>query len=130
MTDATPATKLELQVVSLRAIARHALAELHRAESEGVRLDCESLSIRLGIRHSDARAVLTNLHREGLYDVMRRSLTLAGIAHGLRFAEQELPAPRRAEAARASRAEAAPRGQPPVALALDELPPQSTASAA
>lgn len=85
------------------AIAIHLLKAMTRAQRDARLLDLEQLSSEVGVRRSDARRVLSSLHREGLVDVLRMRPTLAGFAIGAAVADETLSPLRRPRAV-ASRA--------------------------
>ena len=85
-------------------VAAHVLRAMARAQSEGHRLDLESLCEEIGVRRGDVRAVLSSLHREGFVDVLRMQLTLRGFALGRSLGKRRLAAIRRPGLAAASAA--------------------------
>jgi hypothetical protein len=72
-------------------LARHILHHLVRAQLGGQRLDLQELVDLVHVRRGDVRATLTLLHQQGLYDVVRRRLTLLGFAIGVKIGAESLP---------------------------------------
>jgi hypothetical protein len=62
-----------------------------RAQLGGHRLDLQDLVEMVKVRRGDVRATLTLLHQQGLYDIMRRRLTLLGFAIARKVDAQSLP---------------------------------------
>jgi len=67
------------------------LFHLAQAHKVGRRPNLQELVSLVKVRRVDVRATLTLLHRQGLYDVLRYRLTLAGFALGVAQREAELP---------------------------------------
>jgi Mn-dependent DtxR family transcriptional regulator len=86
-------------VFSRQSLAEHILRAMSLAQREGRRVDLEGLTAELGARRGDVRGTLSALHRQGLVDVTKMSLTLAGFALGARFASRPA-SPLRTPAAR------------------------------
>jgi DNA-binding IscR family transcriptional regulator len=82
------------------ALALHLVRALARAQHEGRLHDLETLTAELRVRRGDVRSVVSALHREGLVDALRMRLSLRGFALGRALEKAELPALRRAVAAR------------------------------
>jgi Mn-dependent DtxR family transcriptional regulator len=78
--------------MSPRLLALHVLRTLAQAQRAGRRLSFEEVAASLRVRRTDVRASLSRLHREGLVDVPRLRLTLAGFALGRALRDVELPA--------------------------------------
>lgn len=76
---------------SPEAIAHHLLVALRAASERAERTNLDELSRELGIRKAEARAVLSELDRRGLVDVLRMHLTLVGF--GVAEALKNKPAP-------------------------------------
>ncbi len=72
-------------------LALHLLFHLAQQHKAGRRLDLQELVSLVKVRRGDVRATLTILHRQGLYDVLRCRLTLAGFAIGLGQRAEQLP---------------------------------------
>lgn len=72
-------------------LALHVLHHLAQAQLEGKRADIQQLVSVLGVRRTDIRSILSALHKQDLYDVLRGTLTLSGFAVGVRLATTELP---------------------------------------
>ena len=72
-------------------LARHLLHHLAQAQKAGRRLNLQELVSTVKVRRVDVRATLTVLHQQGLYDVLRYRLTLAGFALGMAQRAAELP---------------------------------------
>jgi hypothetical protein len=72
-------------------LALHLLFHLAQAHKVGRRPNLQELVSLVKVRRADVRATLTILHRQGLYDVLRYRLTLAGFAIGLAQRAAELP---------------------------------------
>lgn len=85
------------------AVAIHLLKAMTRAQRDDRLVDVSDLASDIGVRRSDARRILSALHREGLVDVLRMRVTLAGFAIGSALADQRLT-PLRSERPAASRA--------------------------
>lgn len=77
---------------SPEAIAHHLLVALRAAGERGARTNVDELSRELGIRKAEARAVLSELDRRGLVDVLRMHLTLVGFGVAETLARRPLPA--------------------------------------
>jgi DNA-binding GntR family transcriptional regulator len=80
-------------------LAQHLLFHLVRAQLGGQRLELQELVDLVKVRRGDVRATLTVLHQQGLYNVLRRSLTLVGFGLGVKLAKQQLPELRPAKVA-------------------------------
>lgn len=87
----------EDQAPSPEVIAIHVMREMTIAQEDGRRITALDLSEKLGVRRTDIRAVVSNLHHQGLVDAMRMRVTLAGFAYVRSVAPQPL---RRAREAR------------------------------
>ena len=72
---------------SIRAVGAHILCEmlqLHQArDGRHLRVELDELAGSLNVRRSDVRSALSALHRDGLVDLTRMTLTLAGFAVAL-----------------------------------------------
>jgi Mn-dependent DtxR family transcriptional regulator len=88
---------------SAEAIAHHLLVALREAGERGERTNVEELSRTLGIRKTEARAVLSELDRKGLVDVLRMHLTLVGFGVAESLKSKPRPSLRRQIPARALR---------------------------
>jgi hypothetical protein len=71
-------------------LASHVLAALARAQEGGRRTSLDDLVTEICARRAEVRAVVSALHREGLFDAIRMRLTLRGFALGRTFAGSEL----------------------------------------
>lgn len=71
-------------------IAIHLLKTMTTHQREGRMTSLDDLAETLEIRRADVRRVLSALHRQGLVDVMRMRLTIAGFAIGQAVANEEL----------------------------------------
>ncbi len=69
-------------VVDGGALALHVLKGMTRAHLDGEATGLDALVAALGVRRSDLRRVLSALHEEGMIDLARMRLTLAGFAVG------------------------------------------------
>ena len=79
-----------------KTLAAYILQALTLAQREGRTENLETLVETLRVRRKDIRATLTVLHRQGLVDVLRMRLSLAGFAIGTALLGQPLPALRKA----------------------------------
>ncbi|HEU4406432.1 MAG TPA: hypothetical protein VFS43_14300 [Polyangiaceae bacterium] len=82
---------------SRQSLAENLLRAMSLAQREGRRVDLEGLTGELGARRADVRGTLSALHRQGLVDVTKMRLTLAGFALGAKFAARP-PSPLRTPA--------------------------------
>ncbi len=82
-------------VFSRPNLAQHILRAMSVAQRDDRRVDLDGLSVELGARRADVRGALSALHQQGLVDVVKMRLTLAGFALGTSFASRPL-APLRA----------------------------------
>jgi Mn-dependent DtxR family transcriptional regulator len=73
------------------------LTTLALAQKEDQTLQLDTLTNELGVARSEVRSTLSQLHSEGLLDVLRMRLTLRGLALGSALSRQRL-APLHAEA--------------------------------
>lgn len=78
-----------------QVLSQHVLRWLAARKTQRVSLD-EVVS-GVGARRAEIRAVLSSLHREGYYDVVRGRLTLAGFTVGRALGGQALAPLRPAE---------------------------------
>jgi DNA-binding IscR family transcriptional regulator len=85
-------------------LALHVLFHLAQAQLDGRRVNIEDLVSALRVRRSDIRSILTSLHQQDLYDVLRGNLTLAGFAVAVRLSAAKLPELRPAKPAAVSAA--------------------------
>jgi DNA-binding GntR family transcriptional regulator len=85
-------------------LAEHLLYHLVRAQLGGHRLNLQELVDLVKVRRADVRSTLTVLHQQGLYDVMRRSLTLHGFAIAVKVDPAALPVLRPVKKAQAAAA--------------------------
>ena len=69
--------------ISRRIIAPLVLRLMADAQQCGRRLDLDALVAALDLPRADVRRTLSDLHAEGLVDVFRMRLTLAGFTLGL-----------------------------------------------
>ncbi len=83
-----------------KTLAAYILQALTVAQTEGRSENLESLVEALRVRRKDIRATLTMLHRQGLVDVLRMRLSLAGFTIGTALLGQTLPALRAAPVAK------------------------------
>lgn len=72
-------------------LALHLLYHLAQAQRRGERPNLQEIIDLVHVRRGDVRATLTVLHQQGLYDVLRRRLTLLGFTMGVRLRAEELP---------------------------------------
>lgn len=72
------------------SLAAHVLRAMALAQSDERRVDLETLTADVGVRRKDVRETLSALHQEGLVDVTRMRLTLAGFQLGSAFASRRL----------------------------------------
>ncbi|HQP33607.1 MAG TPA: hypothetical protein PLI95_00445 [Polyangiaceae bacterium] len=72
-------------------LAQHLLFHLAQAQMNGDRPNLQELVDEVRVRRGDVRATLTILHQQGLYDVVRRRLTLLGFAIARRIEADQLP---------------------------------------
>ena len=79
-----------------KTLAAYILQALTLAQMEGRSENLETLVEALRVRRKDIRTTLTVLHRQGLVDVLRMRLSLAGFAIGTALLGQPLPALRKA----------------------------------
>ena len=77
--------------MSARTLCLHLLRALAHAQREGIRVDLDTLVQTVQARRPDVRKALSQLHQEGLLDVMTMRLTLAGFAVGASLAKTSLP---------------------------------------
>lgn len=63
-------------------LARHVLRAMTVAQKGGLRVTLDDLAADLGVRRNDVRSAVSALHRQGLVDVLRMHVTLAGFAIG------------------------------------------------
>jgi len=85
-------------------LALHILHHVAQAQQEGRRLDLQDLVSLLKVRRTDVRSVLTTLHQQDLYNVLRGTLTLTGFAIAVRINAAQLPELRPAKLAAVSAA--------------------------
>jgi DNA-binding GntR family transcriptional regulator len=71
-------------------LAAHVLKSLTVARADGRLIQLDELVDELGVPRADVRAMLSQLHAEGLVDVLRMSLTMKGLALGSALARQRL----------------------------------------
>ena len=85
-------------------LSAHVLRLLAVAQREERLLTLDDVVAELGVRRADVRARLSELHQEGLVDVLRMRLTLEGFAFGTALAKRRIRALRviRPAAARAA----------------------------
>jgi len=79
-----------------KTLAAYILQALTLAQMEGRAENLETLVETLRVRRKDIRTTLTVLHRQGLVDVLRMRLSLAGFAIGTALVGQSLPELRKA----------------------------------
>jgi hypothetical protein len=77
--------------VNIRTLSTYILSALARAQREGRLSNLETLRDELSVRKTDIRAAVSQLHREGMLDVLRMRLTLAGFAIGQALEGEALP---------------------------------------
>jgi len=61
-----------------RALAAHLLVAI--AHARGRKISLENLASAIGVRRSDVRQTMSQLHREGYVDAMKLRLTMPGLA--------------------------------------------------
>lgn len=76
--------------ISRLTLAAHVLRSMATAQEDGRRTSLDGLVIQLGVRRPDVRATLSQLHQEGLLDVLHMRLTLRGYALGRAFSSRRL----------------------------------------
>ena len=81
--------------VDAELLAIHLLRELTTLQRAERTTNVAELARLVGVRRSDARAVLSRLHRQGYVDVTRMRVTLMGFAVGASLDGVELPPIRR-----------------------------------
>jgi hypothetical protein len=77
--------------MNMQALSAHVLAALALAQTEGRRLDLESLTALLRVRRGDVRRAVSALHREGFVDALRMRPTMLGFVLGRSYARSPLP---------------------------------------
>lgn len=71
-------------------LAIHVLCEMTTRQQRGERALLDDIARAVGVRRTDVRRVISQLHRQGFVDAGRMRVTLAGFAIGLSLAGQEL----------------------------------------
>jgi DNA-binding GntR family transcriptional regulator len=77
--------------MNIRTLSTYILQALAQAQMEGRLSNLETLRDELQVRRTDIRKAVSQLHREGMLDVLRMRLTLAGFAIGRALAGETLP---------------------------------------
>lgn len=93
--------------MNIRTLSSYILQALARAQMEGRFSNLETLRDELSVRRTDIRKAVSQLHREGMLDVLRMRLTLAGFAIGQALVDEELPPLRQPAEPQVVRSEAA-----------------------
>ena len=77
--------------MNIRTLSTYILQALARAQMEGRLSNLETLRDELEVRRADIRKPVSQLHREGMLDVLRMRLTLEGFAIGRALEDETLP---------------------------------------
>jgi biotin operon repressor len=77
--------------MNARTLSAYILQALALAQTEGRIVNLESLTDDLKVRRKDIRAAVSQLHREGMLDVLTMRLSLRGFAIGRSLQGQRLP---------------------------------------
>lgn len=93
--------------MNIRTLSTHILEALARAQIEGRRSNLETLREELGVRRTDIRTAVSQLHRERMLDALTMRLTLVGFAIGQSLARSDLPSLRQAMTTEVAPGEAA-----------------------
>ncbi|MEO7328195.1 MAG: hypothetical protein ABI193_06435 [Minicystis sp.] len=78
--------------MNARTLSAYILQALALAQIEGRSMNLESLIDDLKVRRKDIRSAVSQLHREGMLDVLTLRLSLRGFAIGRSLQGEELPA--------------------------------------
>lgn len=62
------------------SLAAHVILAIARAQARGRVVRLDELAKAVDVRHTDARAIVSALHREGHVDALRLRLTMSGLA--------------------------------------------------
>ena len=81
--------------ISDRVLAAHVLRMVALDRARGRTSTLDDLSRRIGVRREDVRAVLSKLHREGCFDVVRMKVTMNGFVAACAMSGTRLQAIRR-----------------------------------
>ena len=92
--------------MNIRTLSTHILEALARAQIEGRRSNLETLREELGVRRTDIRTAVSQLHRERMLDALTMRLTLVGFAIGQPLTKAALPPLRQAMTTEVAPAEA------------------------
>ena len=93
--------------MNIRTLSTHILGALACAQIEGRRSNLETLREELGVRRTDIRTAVSQLHRERMLDALTMRLTLVGFAIGQSLTRSDLPSLRQAMTTEVAPGEAA-----------------------